>query len=1073
VDLTFSLLRPDDLVALTVEATNLRLDTGDLAGPRLVRHTAGQPATLTFRFPPQAIAEHAYFEVAQGVTPPPFNPPGDPPLPPVPMPSATEQPDLPGAVDARMSGESRLVFEVPDHLDGIPYTIDGLLDWSRLTLVLPPAARVPAGASQAQGHGPPAIVEPAPGETAIELPYRLLLAPNVAAQVTPAWVHAATPVTHADRTELWHTRLGSMPAGHGAVPAEASADNPLPVRVVWSPDFVADGALPDRSTDNVPFRSSTSAADRDQIVILSAGFSGYTLTTPDHVGHTYVPKPVNAERLFLSALGGWLTSRGSWLFPVTYRFLPIIRPPVHRPPVTGDRPAAAGAAAGEAAVVIPRPPAPVVIGELASLDLVEWDHIATQGRDHYVRIVYEGFLYPFGHRATLVKVTERKVLAPDGGPGFNQAGSPVAYLRQRMFIVVREREKTYITAPYLHQAREMPLAARVRLNVAVTPDIDAPGSPMTGPPGSTNEVGTESFWVTLNGNPYPFPATGRDVAGQDTGFLAPIIFVSLRESQHGLEQVQQDYASDNDRRRCVVRGSKIAYADPAAGDTVLKTTSLYFTSEPVLQAGQPPHPPYVDAPFLPSLDAAAVTVPALAALLGNNSAVIINLYLPFLQGGLDAHAGVFATVSGAGPALSFPADKSGGFSQPNITLSALSARKGLVSGSADDAASGVMRPTAYFGAADAQLFGAIDLGDLIQLVGGLADAAQNAPEIRTHAVPNHHHPTQLNTVINWSPQLAPNPPAGSGVSIAFNAASALTLQVKIEQKLDGTPPSSKAHGQLTNFEVTMSGVIGLAIDKITFDSKNGAKSTVALDLAKQHAIRFEGPLEFVQTIADILPPGLFGGSGPSIKLTPTQLEVSYTLGLPPITCGVFSLTNIAIMAGLDLPYLNGRPAVEFAFASRHRPFLVTVEIFGGGGFVHVVLDAKGVKMVEGAIEFGANFSMDLGVASGSVHAMAGIYFQLKGSSSDLTGFIDIGGEVSVLGIVSISLDLNISLSWQSSPKGNVIEGRATLTISVSVLFFSVSVQLSVERSFSAGGGDPALGQVMDFGNWSQYAAAFG
>ncbi len=218
---------------------------------------------------------------------------------------------------------------------------------------------------------------------------------------------------------------------------------------------------------------------------------------------------------------------------------------------------------------------------------------------------------------------------------------------------------------------------------------------------------------------------------------------------------------------------------------------------------------------------------------------------------------------------------------------------------------------------------------------------------------------------------------------------------------------------------------------------------------------------------------MFGGSGPSIKLTPTQLEVSYTLGIPPITCGVFSLQNIAIMAGLDLPYLTGRPAVEFAFASRHRPFLVTVEIFGGGGFVHVVLDAKGVKMVEGAIEFGANFCLNLGVASGAVHAMAGIYFQLKGSSSDLTGFIDIGGEVSVLGIVSISLDLNISLSWQSSPKGNLIEGRATLTVSVHVLFFSASVQLSVERSFSAGSGDPELGQVMDFGNWSHYAAAFG
>ena len=42
----------------------------------------------------------------------------------------------------------------------------------------------------------------------------------------------------------------------------------------------------------------------------------------------------------------------------------------------------------------------------------------------------------------------------------------------------------------------------------------------------------------------------------------------------------------------------------------------------------------------------------------------------------------------------------------------------------------------------------------------------------------------------------------------------------------------------------------------------------------------------------------------------------------------------------------------------------------------------------------------------------------------------------------------------------MIEGRATLTVSVHVLFFSASVQLSVERSFSAGGDDPDVGQLM-------------
>ena len=1056
VDLTVTLLRPDDLLVLVVEATNMRLDTSDPQHPQLVRAAAGL-ALLTFRFPPQSIIEKAYFEVAPPPTvtlnPPPSNPPkSNPPLPTLPVPpTANEQPDPPGQVSALMSGESRLVFQVPDNLPAIPYTIEGLLDWSRLTPVLPPAASVLPGASQATGHAPPAIAEPGADETSLELPYRLMVAPNVSAQATPTWLHATTPVGHADRTELWHTRLGAQPTHLGSAPAEASPENTLPVRVVWSPDFVADGPVPQRNlTDNVPWRSAMSESDRDQIVILSSGFSGYTLTNPDGTQHTYIPQPVAAERLFLSALGGWLTSRGSWPYPVTYSYPLVFHPP-------------GGLAVWEAAGV-----GPIRFGE-AELDLIEWDHIATQGREHYVRIVYEGFLYPFGHRASLVKVTERKVLAPDGGTGFNPASSPVAYLRQRMYIIVREREKIYTAEPFQYAGREMPFAAQVRVKIAVTPDID--------PPEADNQVGGASFWVTINHTPFLFPMVGEDAAGNDISFLAPCIFVGASEAE--VSTVPGAYSGDNSKRQCVVRGQKIAYADPTAGDTVLKTTALYFTSEFTGPGGQPPPYPWIDAPFLPSLEAAAVTIPSLSALIGLNSAVIINPYLLYLQDGLDANAGVFATVSGSALPATFSANASGGFAQPNIRITALSARKGLVSGSADDAAGGRMNPSAYFGTTDgAQLFGAINLGDLIQLIEGsaFADAAQSAPEIRTRAVPNHKHPEQLITVIDWKPQLTSNPPTTGGiVAIAFNQngqTSALSLQVQLEQQLNGTPPVSKAHGELSNFQLTVADVIGLNVEKITFDSTNGAKSTVALDLAKQHPIQFTGALAFIQTLADILPPGLFGGSGPKITLAPTQLEVSYTIGLPPIPCGVFSLQNIAIMAGLDLPYLNGQPAVEFAFASRNRPFLVTVEIFGGGGFVHVVLDANGIKMVEGSIEFGANFCLDLGVASGSVHAMAGIYFQLAGSKSDLTGFVDIGGEVSVLGIISISIDLNLSLSWQSSPSGNVIEGRATLTVSVHVLFFSASVQLSVERSFSAGSGDPDFGQAVDYGQWSLYANSF-
>jgi hypothetical protein len=178
------------------------------------------------------------------------------------------------------------------------------------------------------------------------------------------------------------------------------------------------------------------------------------------------------------------------------------------------------------------------------------------------------------------------------------------------------------------------------------------------------------------------------------------------------------------------------------------------------------------------------------------------------------------------------------------------------------------------------------------------------------------------------------------------------------------------------------------------------------------------------------------------------------------------------MAGVDLPWLDGKPAFEFAFATRSKPFLITVECLGGGGFVHLILDSSGIQMVEGALEFGGEFSIDLGVASGGVHIMAGIYFKLAGTNSTLTGFVDIGGEVSVLGIISISIDLNLSLSFIHTAQGDKVQGRATLKISVSILFFSISVSVSVERSFGSGSGDPKISDVITEKNWQDYCLAF-
>jgi hypothetical protein len=288
----------------------------------------------------------------------------------------------------------------------------------------------------------------------------------------------------------------------------------------------------------------------------------------------------------------------------------------------------------------------------------------------------------------------------------------------------------------------------------------------------------------------------------------------------------------------------------------------------------------------------------------------------------------------------------------------------------------------------------------------------------------------------------------------------------------GDPPTSAVNGELSFFTFGFAGVVNISFNSLKFNAKNGEKLNVKADLPSSGAVNFQGPLSFVQKLAEIIPPGLFGGSGPSITAGPDSVKVSLTIAFPSISVGVFALEHISFITGLDLPYLDGKPALEFAFSKRSAPFLLTVECIGGGGFVHLVVDADGVQMVEGAFEFGAELSIDLGVASGAVHIMAGIYFKLSGTESDLTGFLDIGGEVSVLGIISISIDLNLSLTYQVKDGKKLIIGRATLTVSVHIIFFSISVSVSVEKSFKADSGDPRIEDVLTAADWAEYAGAF-
>jgi len=156
------------------------------------------------------------------------------------------------------------------------------------------------------------------------------------------------------------------------------------------------------------------------------------------------------------------------------------------------------------------------------MSLEEWRHRGTMGRDHYVRVVYRGFLFPFGHRASLIKITERKF-------HHKLNGNP-AYLRQRMFIVVREPERSYPktglkTPSDESYDRQWPVV-NIQITTLVTPKLDDP---------QLNEIATNTgqnaFWPRVNSNDFLFHLIGEDLEGNE-GLILPVIAPGVSHVYH-------------------------------------------------------------------------------------------------------------------------------------------------------------------------------------------------------------------------------------------------------------------------------------------------------------------------------------------------------------------------------------------------------------------------------------------------------------------------------------------------------------------------------------------------------------
>jgi hypothetical protein len=1061
---TLAVVRRDDFLHLGYHWTNLRL-VSEGATRRLVPLTAG-PSHLAVIFPPQSIGEETFFEAddsyeveksdipsegdqhgesqlkkAQKLEAEAKGKQNDPSYPP------------PPPVKALLAKPSRLVFLLPQGAPGFLLDSSTLLDWQSLTPSL--AVTALPGAVMLERPGFPNIV--LPGAEPV-----LRLSDVITSQVAPDSTNRVASISRFSTTFRRRGVLGNLrPIDRISVlpglllkptpPPATTTQIEIPFRLLLSPNrygtwvhaaepvtragrselwhtrlavrsghalsenphaFRTVRAIWSRDHDitaafDKPFLMPLDQDDRRQIVHLTSDF-----TIQD-----FTPPPVRINSLMLSSMGGWLDSDLQ------------LQPP-------------------------------------SGYAVEQWRHRATMGRDHYVRVVYKGFLFPFGHRASLVKISERKV---EPSP----SGDPVAYIRQRMFLVLRERERTYGGGAYEHEGRETPLR-RVRITTVVTPNLDPPqDSPLSPPEGSAWAPQAVSpiaaFWPSVGERDFSFHLKGWDWEGHELDFLMPLAFVRsdvlVEENEEGeilwIGEAAKAYnCAEESRRTTSLGGQQLALADADGydGRTTFDALELSFKALPPADGSREP-------PCYPELEQAKIALAALRQMSGANDAATIVLASQYLDDGFHPDknkAGLFAEIPSP-PSLDYSAgnsaDRCGGVATPSLMIRGLSRELGTVGDTTDDFVAGRFDPGSFFAGLDAKILGGIRLVEILETLAP-ADFASQTPALVTT-----NSSTELTTALHWETTSLKD----SGSFIRGGAPKlAIDSILRTPKSQDGDQRTFELTGSISDFTLNLANVVEVEFEKFSFTSNDGKKPDVHVAIAN---IRFTGPLAFVDTLREYLEPGNFADP-PYLEVTTQGITAGYSLTIPAVSVGVVSIANIALGARLCLPFTGEPMRLRFNLSERQSPFVVSVAPFGGGGFFALAVGLDGVETLEVSLEFGGCVAIDLGVASGGISLMAGIYIKIEVTSkqSQLTGYVRANGFLEVLGLIAISLEFYLGLDYAIA--SGKAWGECRVSVTVEVLFFSASVTVTMRKQFAGSSGDPPFGEMMPQPRWEAYAAAF-
>jgi hypothetical protein len=665
-----------------------------------------------------------------------------------------------------------------------------------------------------------------------------------------------------------------------------------------------------------------------------------------------------------------------------------------------------------------------------------WNHVVVHGRDQWVRTVKQGVLYPFGHRASLVKLVQRRITAvPHSSPVVPPHPAPPQPAPpsgpRPLHPHPLPQEAPLIGEPSgsatpLADSSGVQIAAATSLLTAtaglegeVELRILEPVKQMTGSPKARRafpfdrvEIQGRSFnglvdpgdqpriirLDTTNKPPCHIPVRCEQ-SGRAISFSLPMIFVPDFDTTND-QLLKDEWGSSGRVELKGVDVDLIRASEPVESDRH-EVQSIQVAAERTANG------------FTPNIVEWEVDLSALRALFPDRSSRTTLIFArDYLE--LGSLSLPLLLPQPAGVDFSDRTNRAGGLAAPSFSADSISRTLGPV---AKSAANGI-DATALAEFSNTTVLG-LPLSTLIDLT---VDASGRMPPA---ILPLEASGIAAGARMTWNLKLNSAAPfiahEDTRLALEVSTGAANRLIKGTINNFDFELPPRPATLLLIHFEElqflqTASGPPQLKIGGIT--------------------VGFDGELKLLQGLATAIQDLL---KSPLIAADPNGIRATYSLMLPAASSGMFVLRNISVNLGVIVPFRKGPVLASIGFGRRDAPFSLTVLGLGGGGYIDVQFGGEGLAGLEAALEFGALVEINFFVARAEVHAFGGVYFSKTANGLIFAAYIRIGGSVGIFGLVSISIELLVKLQYD--PNLNRLSGRASIVVEVDLTLYSDTITL--------------------------------